>query len=86
MLPQGTKLPVGWIVFPRYGAKEATALHPLSKSVALKRLMPSFVPLRGRLEPAEIERLVQWVQTIPCYELRMSSLNEAVNLLGHLCR
>ena len=84
--PQETKLPVGWIVFPRYDAKEATALHPLSKSAALKRLMPCFVPLRGRLEPAEIERLVQWVQNIPCYELRVSSLNDAVNLMGHLCR
>jgi hypothetical protein len=80
----GAHAPVGWIVFPRYDPTLPTALNPLGKATALRRLMPCFVPLGGRLEAAEIERLVRWVADVPCYELCHSSLNEAVVLLGHL--
>lgn len=78
------RVPVGWIVFPCYDPKTSTALHPLGKNTALRRLLPCFVPLSGRLEAAEVERLVRWIADVPCYELRHSSLHEAVVLLGHL--
>jgi hypothetical protein len=80
------RAPVGWIVFPRYDPKIPTALHPLGKNTALRRLLPCFMPLGGRLEAAEVERLVRWIADVPCYELHHSSLNEAVVLLGYLCQ
>lgn len=82
----GVRAPVGWVVFPRFDAKAATALYPIDKNAALRRLIPCFVPLREGLEAADVERLVRWIAGVPCYQLTLSSLNEAVALLGHLCR
>lgn len=78
------RVPVGSIVFPRYRPDEPTAMNPIGQGTALRRLMDCFVALRGRLDDADVHRLVAWISNIPCYDLQVSSLNEAVWLLGHL--
>lgn len=82
----GARAPVGWIVFPKFEPVAATELYPISRSAALQRFMPSVLPLRGALESADVERLVHWVAEVRCYELRFSSLNEAVVLIARLCQ
>lgn len=78
------RVPVGWIVFPRYRPGQPTAIDPIGKGAALHRLMDCFVALRGRLDDADVRRLVEWISDIPCYDLQASSLTEAVWLLGRM--
>ncbi len=78
------RVPVASIVFPRYRPGEPTAMNPIGQGTALRRLMDCFVALRGRLDDADVRRMVAWISDIPCYDLQVSSLNEAVWLLGHL--
>jgi uncharacterized protein (UPF0276 family) len=76
--------PVRWIVFPRYAPVSETVLRPLSRPMALRRLLDeSFVPLE-RLDREKVESLVQWMRTVECFELPLSSLDTAVGLLRSL--
>lgn len=77
---------VGWIVFPTFDPGAPTELAPIAPSLALQRLMPSFLALRQRLSAAEVERLVRWIAAIPCYSLRAASLDAAVSLVARTCR
>jgi hypothetical protein len=56
---------------------------PLSPGTALQRLLQSFVPLDGNLHADDVDALIDWAGSVPCFALRMSSLTEAVRLLGH---
>jgi hypothetical protein len=52
--------------------------------MALRRLLDeSFVPLE-RLDREKVESLVQWMRTVECFELPLSSLDTAVGLLRSL--
>jgi hypothetical protein len=78
--------PVRRIVFPRYRPDVPTFLRPVARVDALQRLMAEClvvpVPLTGR----RIARLVRWIEQVDCYELAMSSLDEAVGLVRSLSR
>jgi energy-coupling factor transporter ATP-binding protein EcfA2 len=80
-----TRAPIGWIVFPYFDAKAETALRPVSKSEALRRLTVCLLPLRGALSNQDVDRLVAWVNETPCLELRHSSLEEGLACLRELC-
>lgn len=76
--------PVRWLVFPRYTEGGRTELRPLSRPAALRRLLDeSFLPL-GQLDRRKVESLVQWMRTVECFELPLSSLVEAVRILRAL--
>ncbi|MCC7177582.1 MAG: DUF692 family protein [Acidobacteria bacterium] len=76
--------PVRWIVFPRYTERGRTELCPLSRPAALRRLLDeSFLPLE-QLDRGKVEALVQWMRTVECFELPLSSLDEAVPLMREL--
>jgi hypothetical protein len=78
--------PVHWIVFPRYSPEARTELQPVPKAHALHRLLQQCVAMPAPLDQAKVASLVRWISEIPCYELPMSSLDDAVSLVNGLCR
>jgi hypothetical protein len=77
--------PIRWVVFLRRGADEVTRLVPLRKADALSRLTAEFSPLEGGLSEPQIERLVQWIRTVDCFELRFADLDDGVEQITRLC-
>jgi hypothetical protein len=78
--------PVRWIVFPRYSPDARTQLRPLAKAHALHRLLQQCLAMPAPLDQTKVASLVRWITKIPCYELPMSSLDDAVALVNGLCR
>jgi hypothetical protein len=74
--------PVSHIVFPSYDEQARTALHPISQSAALGRLMDECLALRQRLDRGTVEELVNWIAGIPCYTLTFSSLDSAIEAIA----
>jgi hypothetical protein len=77
----GRSYPVRRIVFPRYRADAATALKPLARVEALQRLMEECLVVPVPLTERRIARLVRWIKQVACFELPMSSLDDAVRLV-----
>ena len=77
----GRAYPVRRIIFPRYNPGVDTALKPLARVEALHRLMAECLVVPVPLTERRIARLVRWIKRIECYELPMSSLDEAVRLV-----
>jgi hypothetical protein len=73
--------PVRAIVFPKYVADAGTKLTPILRVDALSRLMEECLVVPVPLTLRRIQRLVRWIKGIRCYELKMSSLDQAVNLV-----
>ena len=73
--------PVSHIIFPIYEKDGETAIHPLPRVEAVRRLMGECLALRQRLDLGNVKALVQWIAGIECYALTMSSLDEAVELV-----
>src|SRR5262249_21106625 len=71
--------PVTHIVFPRHNEQARTAIHPISQSEALGRLMAECLALRQRLDHRTVEDLVSWIRGIRCYSLTFSSLEAAAD-------
>ena len=76
--------PVGWIIFPRYESEAETALRPIHAVDALRRLIDECLAIPNGLTTDQVARLVQWIQTVPCFELSHSSLSDAVKLIQDL--
>lgn len=82
--PEG-RYPIRWVVFLHRGCDEAVRLVPLSKADALARLTAEFSPLAGGLSEPQIERLVQWIKAVDCFELRFTDVDEGVEQITRLC-
>jgi hypothetical protein len=80
-VPEETTYPVGWLVFPHYGTDLATELRPISRPEALRRLMRECMVLPELLDEPRVENLVRWMRRLQCFELPMSSLDQAVELV-----
>ncbi len=78
--------PVRWIVFPRHTPGAPTALLPLRRADALQRLLEQCLAMPKPLDQAKVASLVRWIADIPCFEMPMSSLDEAVALMHELCQ
>jgi hypothetical protein len=76
--------PVSHIVFPRYEEHARTAIHPISQSDALGRLMVECLALRQRLDYGVVRKLVSWMGGISCYTLTFSSLDEAIDAVTEI--
>jgi hypothetical protein len=72
--------PVRWIVFPRYDPIARTTLRPLARSVAFKRLLDESIVDFERLDRSVVASLVQGMRNVACFEVAMSSLEQAVEL------
>jgi hypothetical protein len=69
------------IVFPEYKAGEQTRLLPLSSAAALHRLSVAGFALSGDTTPELVQALIDWIQPLPCYVLRVGQLDAGVALL-----
>jgi len=76
---------IGWVVFPRYSPDAETRLHPLSRASALQRIMWECLVLPEPLNKRKVQSLVQWMREVECFDLPMSSLADAVQLVKGLC-
>jgi hypothetical protein len=79
-------VPVGWVVFPAFAPGQAPALDAIGGDAALKRLLPGVAPLGAGLTPAKLDRLIAWIASVPCFELRYGALDDAIDLLRRHCR
>jgi len=77
---------VRWIVFPRYHRDQQTTLLPLLRHEALARLLPGLCFLSGTLDECNLDKLIAWIERIDCFDLPLSSLDEATGLIDGLCR
>jgi hypothetical protein len=73
--------PVRAIVFPKYIAGTETALTPISRVEALSRLMEECLVVPVPLTLRRIQSLVRWIKGVRCFDLKMSSLDQAVSLV-----
>lgn len=80
-----TRHPIRWVVFLRREPDETVRLVPLTKADALTRLTAEFSPLAGGLSEPQIERLVQWIRAVDCFELRFTNVDEGVEQIARLC-
>jgi hypothetical protein len=84
-VPADTTRPARWLVFPCYQADVATELRPIARSEALRRLLQECTMLPRLLDETRVENLVRWMRRLECFELPMSSLDDAVALVMRLC-
>jgi len=77
---------VRWMVFPRYHPDHETTLLPLPRHEALARLLPGVCFLSGTLDDRNLEALIAWIERIDCFDLPLSSLDDATALIDRLCR
>jgi hypothetical protein len=84
--PADAAVAVHWILFPRYGPDRRTALIPLPRHEALARLLRGTYFVSGALDRHNLEAFIAWIERIDCFELPLSSLDEATGLVNELCR
>lgn len=75
-------LPVSHIIFPRFDPSARTALEPMTRAEALRRLIDECLAMRLSLDEAKVRRLMGWIGGIACFGLAFSSLDEAVELVS----
>ena len=84
--PGDAAVAVHWIVFPHYGPDRPTALRPLARHEALPRLLRGTYFVSGTLDKHNLERFIAWIERIDCFDLPLSSLDEAAELIDGLCQ
>jgi len=73
------------VVFPHRTEGGPDCLLRVSHADALSRLAAEFCPLGGTLDAGKVERLIQWVDDVACFELRFSTLDGGMKRIGELC-
>ncbi len=76
--------PVGAIIFPQYDPEAETCLKPLQGIDAMQRLMDECLLIPSGLDKEKVRRLVEWVESTPCYSLAVSDSAKAVSLVRSL--
>ncbi len=76
---------IGWIVFPAYDPEGTNELRPIGAGAALVRLMESCTMMRF-VSTQSVGRLVALLGRVPCFEMRVSSLDRATKELFTLCQ
>lgn len=71
-------LAVSAIVFPVLTPGRGVTLEALPRADALVRIADAGYDLRGALDAAWVRAMTEWLQSVPCYELRYADLDEAV--------
>jgi hypothetical protein len=66
------------LVFPRYQEGTFAACEPLTKAVALGRLLTQCTVIRKRLDVAAVRWLVEWIEGIACFDLAYGTTAEGV--------
>jgi hypothetical protein len=76
---------MAWIVFPTYDPEGRDELQSIGAGAALVRLMESCTMMRF-VSTQSVGRLVALLARVPCFEMRVSSLDRAANELLALCQ
>lgn len=77
-LQEGVK--AHWAVFPRYAPEANTELIPMPRHTAIRDLVKSCSFSRPLTQP-QVQTFVYWLRSVCCFELPMSSLEEALERL-----
>jgi hypothetical protein len=83
--PPDQQQKIAWIIFPRFVVEAHTELKSIGKGEALRRLMQECVVLPELLTKHKVGSLIQWMRTVDCFELTMSSLPGAIRLIKERC-
>jgi hypothetical protein len=78
------RLQVAAIVFPSFKREAATRLRRIGRAEGLARLAEAGYDLTGKLDKGSVESLIEWLETLECYELQFSNLTEAVDAFAPL--
>jgi hypothetical protein len=76
-----TAVPVSHFIFPQYQPGAQTRLARIKRPEALGRLMGECLALRQRLDQKNVQELVRWIAGVECYELTLSCLGTATQLI-----
>ncbi len=76
---------IAWIVFPTYDPEGTDELLSIGAGAALVRLMESCTIMRF-VSTQSVGRLVALLGRVPCFEMRVSSLDRATKELFALCQ
>jgi hypothetical protein len=66
-------------VFPRYTAGTETRLTPVSAARAVYELSVAGYEVKRELDAELVNRLVNWVAPLRCYQLQVGELSSAVS-------
>lgn len=72
------------IVFPRVAQNEPARLAPLPRSTALLRIADAGYHLLGELDVKTFEAMLAWLESLDCYELSYSDLDDGVGCISGL--
>lgn len=81
LLPHETGVPVGMVVFPYVCSSGRTDLKKVKQGIAALRLI-SLTLNREILGEAGVTSVVDLVQQVPCYDLVIGEIGEAVKLIS----
>ena len=62
----------------------ATGQTGIASSIAAGAIVSGSPALPNKLSKKNLTDFVQWLDTIPCYTLNMSSIKDAVNVINNL--
>jgi hypothetical protein len=84
--PSSEPVRVTAVVFPSFVRGSAPELSPLSRATALARMAEAGYDLSGTLDKSSVATLVEWFETLECFEFRFDALSEAVALFRTVLR
>lgn len=76
--------PITSLVFPTYSPGTCTEIEPMSRVEALETLRETGCEMRAVLTSEDMADLIDWLKSVDCYRMQVSSLCEAVSCIGGL--
>ena len=80
------RFPVTAIFLPNFQKGVQADLRQVRRPDALRRVMLGFCPLGDDFNGGRVDRLLQWVGRLDCFELTYGTTDEALDLLDGLSR
>ena len=78
--------PVAAMIFPQFVRGNGTELRQIARGDALIRMTEAGYDLQGALDGAWVDRMVAWIKSLNCFELRFDSLDDAVDAVSSVLR
>jgi hypothetical protein len=75
---------VRYLIFPLYSPECETSISPLKRTEALQRLQQAGHAISEEWDRAKVADLLTWIKDVDCYEMPVSSLPKAVDLVRRL--
>ena len=74
----GGPMPVQRIIFPNYDPSRPTNLASIDKAEALRVILAECMAIPTKLDHLGVAEFVRWIRDVECYQLTLSSLDDAV--------